>query len=503
MKLSKKDIVDPREAPEQVAVAELDLGAVKKRTITGVVSLILRNNLQTIISVVGLSLVGAVLGPTEFGTFIIVTAAVDVFNYFSDIGLAAALVQKHDKPSIDEFRSTFTLQQLLVTASVIVALAISPFIRQWNHLQPQGVLLLYAAIVSFWLVSLKSIPSVMLERKLEFQKIVFVSLVETLIFYVAVILLAYRGFGVTSYTIAILSRSLIGVGLLYFISPWPIGLSFNFRGLSQLFRYGIPYQINTFIALVKDRLTIIFLGGILGPAGIGIAGWAERYANIVLRQFMDPINTVTFPAYSRLQGDRAELGRMVSKSLFILGALVFPTIVGLSILAPWVLTLIPVYRKWLPATTALVFYGINAMWAAPSTHLTNLLNSIGRVRWNTYLMIFWTVLTWAFLPVLALHFGYNGMAFGTALIGCTSFIPMILARREVPYSLSPLLKTVSAALFMGVFLVIGRLLFHPTWLNLIALTIGGGTVYVATIYLLTAGTILTDAQALLRSTRRT
>lgn len=481
---------------------ELDLAAVKKRTVTGVVLLFLRNHLNTVITFAGVTLLAAVLGPSEFGVFVIVSAVVDIFGYFSDVGLAAALVQKKETPSLEEFRSSFTLQQLLVTGSVTLIFLFGKYIGQWNRLQEPQMVLLYAVAVSFWLVSLKSIPSVMLERKLEFQKIVLVALVETIVFYSLAVLLAYRHFGLNSYTVAVLGRSFVGVVLMYAISPWPIGLSFKFQGLKGLFKFGVPYQVNTLIALVKDRLTIVFLGGIVGAAGIGFAGWAEKYANLVLRNFMDPVNTVTFPAYSRIQNDRIELGKMISKSLFFITGLVFPTVVTMAILAPWVLTLIPVYRKWEPALLALDFYVVNTMWASASTHLTNVLNSIGRIKWNTYLMIFWTVLTWTTIPFLAYKFGFTGMAMGTAIIGCTSFIPMILVRREVPYSLGGVYKTLFASVFLGVVLLGGRMVLTPTWIALAALGFVGVVAYLSSVYFLTSGAILGEAKSLLLSVKK-
>jgi O-antigen/teichoic acid export membrane protein len=481
---------------------ELDLDAVKKRTVTGIAVLVFRNYLLSAISLVGFTLITIYLKADEFGIFILVSAIVDFFGYFSDVGLAAALVQKHEKPTISDFRSTFTIQQLLVTASVIVVFALSPFIKNWNHLSSVQINLLYAVAIGFWLSSLKSIPSVILERKLEFQKIVAVQLVENILFYFSVVFFAYRGFGVTSYTIAVPLRSLVGVILLYTIAPWPIGYGLDKESLRHLFRFGIPYQINTFLALIKDRLMTILLGRLIGPAGIGFAGWAEKWASLPLRNFMDPVNTVTFPAYSRLQKDKDQLSRLVSRSLFFITSLVFPTAIGMVILSPWFVILVPKYLKWQPALLALSLYAFSVLWSSVSTHLTNLLNAVGRIRWTFYLMIFWTILTWALTPALAVKFGFTGVALSQAIIGSTSFLTIWLAKKEVNFSLSPVLKSLLASLLMAVILVIGKRFLAPNWASLIALTIGGGSAYVATLFILTGGSLVADAKSLLVSLKK-
>lgn len=482
--------------------AEIEFSAVKRRSITGIATLIFRNYLLSAISLVGFTLITIFLKKEEFGTFIIVSAIVDFFGYFSDVGLAAALVQKPSKPTISELRSTFLTQQVLVSASVILILALTPLVRTWNNLGPVQIQLLYAVVFGFWLSSLKSIPSVILERRLEFQKLVFVQLVETIIFYFFVVFMAFRGAGLASYTVAVVARSVVGVALLYSISPWPIGFALEKESLKGLFRFGIPYQANTLLALVKDRLMTIFLGRLIGTSGVGLAGWAEKWANMPLRNFMDPVNTVTFPAYSRLQTNRAELGRVVGKALFFITALVYPAVIGMVVLSSWFVILVPRYAQWKPALLALGLYAVNALWSAPSTHLTNLLNSIGRIRWTFYLMIFWTALTWILTPVLAWKFGFTGVALSQAIIGSTSFITFWLARKEVPFSPVEIFKALAASLCMAVVLLVSRQVLAPSWPSLIVLIVGGAAVYAAVLLFLTGGTVIADAKALLLSLKK-
>lgn len=481
---------------------ELDLAAVKKRTITGIAVLVFRNYLLSAISLIGFTLVTIYLKADEFGVFILVSAIVDFFGYFSDVGLAAALVQKREKPTLADLRSTFTIQQILVTASVLAAFALSPLVQEWNHLTSVQLNLLYAVLVSFWLSSLKSIPSVILERKLEFQKIVAVQLVENVIFYFSVVFLAARGLGVTSYTIAVPLRSLVGVILLYVIAPWPIGYGLDKKSLSHLFRFGIPYQVNTLLALVKDRLMTIILGRIIGPAGIGFAGWAEKWANLPLRNFMDPVNTVTFPGYARLQHKKEELGKMVSRSLFFITALVFPSVVGMVILAPWLLQLIPKYSKWQPALLALSFYAVNAMWSSVSTHLTNLLNAVGKIRWTFYLMVFWTILTWLLTPLLAWKYSFTGVALSQAIIGSTSFIVIFLAKKQVDISLSGVAKTLTGTAVLGTILFLGKTYMSPSWISLVGLIAVAGAAYGGVLFFLTGGAVISDVKTLLFSLKK-
>src|SRR5258708_12303287 len=116
-----------------------------------------------------------------------------------------------------------------------------------------------------------------------------------------------------------------------------------------------------------------------------------------------------------MQDTKNHLERSVTRSIFFICFLVFPSLMGMVLLAPVVFQIIPKYLKWTPALTALTLVSINFAFAAATTQLTNLLNAIAKIRITFYLMILWTVLTWALVPFLSIKFAFNGASFGYAL----------------------------------------------------------------------------------------
>src|SRR5688500_8176552 len=160
--------------PELAQAEEIDILSIKSRSIKGVSSLISRSALVQIISSNGFLLLTIFLGRSEIGIFFAVTEIVAILGYFSDIGLAAALIQKKETPDKTDLQTSFTIQQLLVvTLIVIILLLVSPLARFYN-LQNDSIYLLYALLVGFFLASLKTIPSIILERSLRFEKLAFV-----------------------------------------------------------------------------------------------------------------------------------------------------------------------------------------------------------------------------------------------------------------------------------------------------------------------------------------
>lgn len=457
---------------------EINVETVKSRTVKGVVILTGRTFLLQIISLVAQLFLFAYLGRYEFGVFAIVSAIINFLIYFSDIGLAAALVQKKDQPTNRDLKTTFLVQQVLVLAIITVVVILTPFFTGKYSLNHQGQILLYALSFSFFLSSLKSIPSVLLERKLEFVKLVFPQILEQLVYNVVLVIMAMKGFGLTSFTIAVITRGLVGLTAIYIVQPWKPGIAFSKNTLLGLFKFGIPYQINTFLATIKDDGITLVLGGILGPVGVGILSFAQKIARLPLTFFMDTVTRVTFPAFSRMQDAPDHLERSVTRSIFFICLFVFPSLVGIVVLSPILVRVIPRYNQWIPALVPLIFISINFLFAAATTQLTNMLNAIGKIKITFYLMIMWTVLSWIFIPVLSVKFGVIGASVGYSLVGASSIIAILIAKRYVNFSLTDsMVKPFVGAFVMGMFLVIVRRFLPVSVNSMIVLIVTGVAIY--------------------------
>lgn len=412
---------------------DADIALIKQKSIIGAVVLTARTFFLQIVAFAGTFLLTIFLTPSVFGVFYVVSAIISFLGYFSDIGLAAALVQKKDDISHEDLVTTFTIQQVLVGFLVVVSLVASPGIASFYRLDAAGLWLLRALIVSFFLSSLKTIPSVLLERNLEFQKLVIPTIVETVAFYIVAVVLAWRSFGITSFSWAVFVRGVAGLVTIYLVAPWKVRLGYSRSSVRKLLRFGIPFQLNSFLALVKDDLLTIYLGKMLPFAHVGYIGWAKKWAEVPLRLFMDGVIRVTFPAFSRLQHDRALLGRALEKTLFGLAATILPVLVGLIFFIDPLVALIPRYTKWEPAITSFYLFVIATGVAGFSTPLVNALNAVGRIKITLALMILWTASTWVLTVWLVGLYGFNGYALALSCISITLILVVYLVKKISPF----------------------------------------------------------------------
>ena len=482
---------------------ELDIATITRRSIHGVFALVSRTFVIQIIRFAVFTLLFALLKQSEIGVFYIVSASIAFLSYFSDIGLAAALIQKKEPITDEELKTTFTIQQGLVITVVIIALFSAEWIGGFYHLDKNGVFLFQAFVFAFFLSSLKTIPSIILERNLKFDKLVIPQIIEEIVFNGIVLIMAIKGFGIMSYAYAVLARGFAGLISIYIIAPWKIGFGFSKVTAKRLLSFGIPFQSNSFLALLKDDLLILYLGRALPLEQVGYVAFAQKWAFTPLRLIMDNMIRITFPSFSRLAHDAKHLGTAIEKALFATVFLVFPALVGLAVLAPYLIKFVPKYQKWEPAVISLVFFAITAALSSISTPLTNALNAIGKVKITLYLMVFWTITTWVLTPLAMYVYGFNGVGIASAIISCSVIGVVYLVKRYVAFNLTrALVAPAVASLLMGIVLyTVSRLVVSNLFMVFVMIGMGM-VVYFCAMFALGRKQIIADAKTIVASLKK-
>lgn len=436
---------------------QLNPTELKRRSVTGVIGYMLRTGVLQVVAIVATGLLSAYLSPSDFGIYFAVVSIMGLFTFMSDVGLAARLVQQPHEPTKQELRTAFTVQLGLSIVIFGIALAATPLWKSASHLDARGLELLYALALSFVLSSLKTMPSILLERQLKFNRLMLPQIIETLLFYGIAVWMARAGFGIRSYSVAILARSTVGVVCMYVLQSWPIGLALDKIAFKAMFGFGLKFQLNDFLARIKDDLFIVFLAWWLPSAQMGYIGWAKRWSMFPYQFSVQNVIAVTFPTYSRLQDDPKRLAKAVEKSIFFIALIIFPILAGMSMLAPALLRSIPAYAKWLPAIPALSWFCLNIAFSAITTPLTNTLNAIGNIGTTLKLMVFWTALTWTLTPVLIVVFGFTGVAIASGVIGSTSLWALTVIKKIVPIRFwRNVWLPLGATVVMSVVLIMGQ-----------------------------------------------
>lgn len=483
---------------------EFDPQLVAKRSVRGVFAFVSRSFVISAINFGRDVVLAALLSASTYGVYFIVEQFMTVVSYFSDVGLAGALIQKKEAVTDEDLQTTFTAQTILVLTIVTILWFLTPQIVMYTRLPQEGLWLLQAFIFAFFISSLKTIPSVIMERNLEFSKFVIPQVVETIFYTVTIIYFAWHGYGIMSFTYAVLARAISGLIAMYIICPWKVRIRFSKASFSHLLSFGIPFQLNNILALIKDNLIfVLYLSRVLPIEQVGYIGFAMKWAFLPLRQVMDNVIRVTFSSFSRLQHDKVALGKAFEKSLTAGTILIFPSLIGLIIIFPHLVSLIPKYQKWEPAMLSLTFFAINALLAAVLVPLTNLLNAIGKIKITLYFMVLWTGMTWILTPLFLGYIGFDGFALVTALINFSVVPISMIAKKYVDFDVIKAIKhPCIATVVMGIVLYgLSGFMMNSIPLLIVMIIIGGG-VYVVTLYLFAKKELLADIQFIKQNLKR-
>jgi O-antigen/teichoic acid export membrane protein len=444
-------LISENEKANALIDPELEALEVKNRSVRGVIAYAFRTFALQAIGLVANLIIGAFILPEEYGVYYIVLSLLGLFTFLSDIGLAATLIQKKEAPTISELRTTFTIQMGLAALIGLLLIGLTPVWQATQHLSGRELWLLYSLVASFLLASLKTIPSILLERDLLFDKKVIPEIGENLVFYFLVSVLAWRGFGIQSFTIAIFARALVGVIIMYSIKRWPIGFAFDRQALKPLIKYGFRFQLNDVLARIKDDLFILFLGAWIGKTDMGYVTWAKNQSRYPYMLTVNSVMAVSFPTYSRIQNDTALLKKAIEKSMYFISFGSFPLLLGMAVFIFPLLKVFPAYAHWQPAAFSLSLFAVSIAISAISTPLTNALMAVGQVNKTLNLMILWTIMTWVITPPAIRYFGYEGVAISSLFIAAsTIFLPVYLLRRVVRFDIlsSIWLQTLASVIMM-------------------------------------------------------
>jgi len=320
--------------------------------------------------------------------------------------------------------------------------------------------------------------------------------------------MSLMNFDIFSLVVAVIARSLVGVILIYIMNPWAPKLIFSKSAAKSLLSYGVPFQGNSFLALIKDDLMIIYLGAVIGFEKLSIVTFAKKYAEFSIRMIMDNINRVAFPIYSQFQNNKVLLKKSVEKILLYEALFIFPIIIGSVFIFDNLLKLMPNYfAKWQVALISFYFFSFSALFVSLYSPLISLFNAIGKVKLTLIIMVILTGLNWLFIPPLIKLFGFQGISVAFFIISFAFIFVFIKAKSTVDFSLKNAFGgPIISSMVMVVYLVLIKFWVSKFLTNNILLTslaiVGSALVYFSIIYRIKGRALFDEIKDLINTQRK-
>jgi O-antigen/teichoic acid export membrane protein len=304
-------------------VRDVDLHGLGRTVKHAIAALASRTVVHQLVLLAGTVALTRLLGPLDFGVFAIVQSALAVLVVFGDTGVGGALVRQREEPTDRQLASVLYLQIALSAGMMAVTMTLAGWLpRIWPDLPASAPLLLRVMAVDFLLVSVRTPPLILMERRLAFTKLSVIDVAESTTFYIVAVALAASGFGAWALVTGVIAKGLLTTVLIYGLSSWRPRLTFASADLRPLIRFGVAQQLRHVAELVNAGVGPVVGGRMLGTAAVGYLTWALSTAYFATK-VGDILARIGFPLFSRLQHDRALVGESLGRMIHVTAFAVF------------------------------------------------------------------------------------------------------------------------------------------------------------------------------------
>lgn len=270
-----------------------------------------------------------VLTPAEFGIVAFAASIATVGLAVAPAGFREALIQRADI----EPKHLDTVFWLCVGAAVVIFGALclaAPFVASSSGDPLLTALVPFiSARVIFDMAA--AVPNALLVRTMSFRMLALRTTAASVVAAVVCLGLLWAGFGLWALAASQLAGSVTTCIGALIAARWRPGLRFDLKALGDLKAFGLFSTGNHFITTISvDQLLI---GALLGPAGLGIYGFARRIFQILTDLLSGALNLVSYSLLSSMQGEKEKLREAYLLGTFASSVVAFPVFVGLALVA--------------------------------------------------------------------------------------------------------------------------------------------------------------------------
>jgi O-antigen/teichoic acid export membrane protein len=400
------------------------LMSLARKTTKGLFWVALSTVLIKVINFIITVILARLLDPEHFGLVSIGLVVVNFFEIFRDLGIGAALIYKKD--DVDKAANTaFFLFPVAAAGFYVISYFIAPLAADFFN-EPQVEAIIRALSFIFVIWSFGTLPSILLDKNLDFKKKVIPQIIPKIGYGIASVSLALSGFGVWSLVYGRLLFEVMSVLSIWPVVKWRPSFKFDRTTAIELISYGKQVVGANILVFLISIVDVTVIGRMLGADDLGYYSIAMGISGLLTTQVASLMKTVMFPIYSTIQDDLNNLKKAFIQTLIYVSLISIPASIGTFIIASDFVKV--VYgSKWLPAVAALqvlCFYGLNRSLLVT---VENLYLAAGKPEVRTKLNLLQLVLMAVLMYPLTIRYGIMGAAVAAML---PSLLVVVLTLHE-------------------------------------------------------------------------
>lgn len=326
----------------------------------------------------------------DFGVIAVFLTITAIVQVIAGCGLGAALVQR-PRIFLVHVYTALIFSALLGLCLYGVAFSLSPAIAGWFNLSERSGVLRFLFLV----VIFESIASIFLglaQRRYAFRLIALADVVTYTVGYaVPSIVLASLGLGAWALAFGLVIQSAVRLLLLAggIARSYRLRLrhaSFSWKALGQLLSFGVGYTVGALASHLATSGDNLVVGRVLSQYALGLYSRAYQLMVFPANFLGQAIDTVLFPVFSGLQGDRGRFREAYFGGLSLVATVAMPVAVFGVVVTPE-LVLILLGSKWIEVGPILavlfvsLFFRLGYKFTDAVTRATGKVNVRALIKW--------------------------------------------------------------------------------------------------------------------------
>ncbi len=325
--------------------------------------------------------IARLLTPYDYGLMAMAGVYLGLLQMMTEFGIGSSIVMlsglsENQISQINALSILIGLAGLLISCVVAVPLG-------WFFDAPSLPAVIAVMGFGFIISSFQTVPSALLQKEQRFKALSVIGTIRGVAQSCIVMLLAWMGFRYWSLALGTLLSSALGVGLTLWVRRHGLAIP-RFSSLTHILRFSWQVLVTRFSWYAYSNADFAIAGRLLGQAALGSYDLAWTLANTPLEKVTSIVGSVTPAFYAAVKEDPAALRRYLLRPIEAIALVVFPTMLGLSLVArDTVLTLLG--AKWEASIPALQLLALYASVRSIMPLFPQVLMAVGEagfVMWN-------------------------------------------------------------------------------------------------------------------------
>jgi PST family polysaccharide transporter len=433
-------------------------------------------------------LLARLLTPADFGLISLVTIYIALANVFVEGGFAQAIIQRENIEEL-HYDTAFWTSLAVGSSLTVLTYFFGPSAFAYLFSEPAIKPVVQVTSVLFTITALRSVQQSILTRRLQFKQLALRRALGTLVGGVTAVSLAVYGFGYWSLVALHLVSSIVGLIVLWTASDWRPHFNFSLRCFRELFAFGMHIVGRQLLTFLNSRGLNFLIGLFLGVSALGYYVLANKIVLAALDLVTTSIQSVAFPAFSRLQKSPQKLASALHQAVHFTSLLTFPMFLWLTATATLLIALL-LGPKWAASAPVLQVLCLVGLLNSVGRYSHSVMLACGKANWSLYIGIVHTI-GFVIGFFIAVEDGIVAVALVYVLVGYL-LTPLALGavKRLTESPTRILLKQLLPAAVASTIMLIGVLLAQEVmpedlapFLQVGALAVLGAVVYLSALHL--------------------